>query len=366
MKLCFLGAYDQDYPRNAIIRKGLGWNGVGISECRVAPKYKFWLRYPLLFFISGRSLVEDDFFFVPEFCQKDVPLARALSFLAAKKVVFDPLASRFETKIIDWKRKPPNSWQAWWNFKIDYWAFRLSDLILADTQIHKEYYCEKYNLPSKKVEVLPVGFDSELFKLSPREISIEERNYFKVLFFGSFLPLHGVETIVRSAEILSKKDPSIKFHLIGSGQTWPKAEALASKFGLKNVRFEGWLPQNILPSRISSADICLGIFGKGEKAKRVVPHKIFQALAMRKPVITLRTPAVKEFFSHKENAFFCPTTDPSHLAQAILELKKDPALREEIADRGYRLVTQKFSPEAIGCRLIDILERHFGPLSRSL
>lgn len=364
MKLCFLGAYDPCYPRNAIIRKGLKANGVGVSECWLAPKYKFWLRYPLLFFRSGRSVLEDDFIFVPEFCQKDVPLARILSLLAAKKVVFDPLASRFETKIMDWKRKPPHSWQAWWNFKIDSWAFRLSDLVLADTHIHKKYYCQKYNLPSEKVEVLPVGFNDDFFKPDLKQRSEERKNGFTALFFGSFLPLHGVETIVRAAEILKEEDSCIKFHLVGSGQTWPKIQALANDLKLDNVHFENWLPQDILPLKIAAADICLGIFGKSEKTKRVIPHKIFQSMAMRKPVITLRTPAVEELFSHRVHAFFCLTSDPSDLAQAILELKEDFLLREEMAEKGYRLVSQEFSPQALGHKLIDILERKFGSVPR--
>lgn len=364
MKLCFLGGYDRHYPRNTILRKGLIGNGLEVSECWAPPRYKFWLRYPLLFFRSGRCLVMNNFFFVPEFCQKDVPLAKVLSLLAANKVIFDPLASRFETKIMDWKRKPAHSWQAWWNYKIDCWAFRLSDLVLADTEVHKEYYCRKYGLPSKKVEVLPLGFDSDLYKPSLTPLPKKRGVNFKVLFFGSFLPLHGVETIVYSAKIISREDPSVEFELIGSGQTLPRARALVSNLGLNNVRFENWIPQDILPLRIASADICLGIFGKGGKAKRVVPHKIFQSMAMKKPVITLRTAAVEEIFSDRENIFLCSKPDSSHLAQAILELKNDFLLRKKIEERGYHLVSQNFTPQAVADKFIEILERNFGPLSK--
>lgn len=358
MKVCFLGGYDPYYPRNAVIRKALRANGVAISECWLLPKYKVWLRYPILLFRSKGCLSSHDFFFVPEFCQKDVPLAKFLSFLARNKVVFDPLASRFETKILDWKRKPPHSWQARWNFRIDTWAFRLSDLVLADTEAHKSYYCQNYGLAPGKVEVLPLGYDSDLFQRVLQDVPSQGQK-FVVLFFGSFLPLHGVKTIIHSAKILSQEHPSILFKVIGSGQTWPEAQALTSQWGLDNVHFESWLPQEVLPQRIATADICLGIFGEGEKAQRVIPHKIFQAMAMGKPVITLRTPAVEEVFSHKETIFLCSSPQPSELTQAILELKKDSALRSRIAEGGYHLVSRKFSPEAIGRILLNILETHF-------
>ena len=354
MRVCFIGAYDPEYPRNTVIKKGLRLNGVEVLECRLRPGYKFWLRYPLLLSQYISSYAKHDIFFVPEFCQKDVLLAKILSLFTSKKVVFDPLSPRYETKITDWKRKPPDSWQARWNFKIDYWSLKLSDFILADTQAHKDYYCQKYNLSSSKIEVLPVGYDDDLYKPSGIE---KKGNGFTVLFFGSFLPLHGVDVIMQSAKIVSGKDPSIKFIIIGSGQTMSLAETLAYKLGLNNLRFEGWLPQSTLPKKIASSDICLGIFGSTEKAQRVVPHKIFQSLGMKKPLITTRTPAVEEFFSHCENIFLIPEPRPELLAQAILELKRDSSLRGRIAERGYKLVSSKFSPEAIGRTLIRVLEK---------
>jgi glycosyltransferase involved in cell wall biosynthesis len=356
MRLCFFGAYDSEYPRNTVIKKGLRLNGVDVSECWLPPKYKFWLRYPLLASKYLMSWAKHDFLFVPEFCQKDVPLAKILSLFYSKKVIFDPLAGRFETKIMDWKRKPLDSWQARLNFKIDYWAFKLADLILADTKAHKDYFCQEYSLPSEKVEVLPVGFDDDLFRPSA---AAEKENLFTVLFFGSFLPLHGVDCILKAANIISSKNPSIQFRLIGSGQTLLLAKNLASKLSSSNVIFEDWLPLGALPQKIASSDICLGIFGRTEKAGRVVPHKIFQAMGMKKPVITGQAPAVEDFFSHRENIFLVQESRPDLLAQAILELKRDEDLREGIAEKGYQLVSQKFSPEAIGRALCRILEKNF-------
>jgi len=359
MRICFFGAYNPSYPRNAIIKKGLKMNGAEVSECRLDPRYKFWLRYPLLLSRWARFCRTHDFFFVPEFCQKDVPLAKFLSFLSSKKLIFDPLASRFETKISDWRRKPADSPEGWWNYEIDIWAFKLSDLILADTLAHKNYYCQKYRLSSDKVEVLPVGFDDNFFKPSFSHIDKENSDYFTVLFYGSFLPLHGVEVMIQAADIISKKDRSIRFRFMGSGQTLPKVKAEACELGLDNVLFEGWTNLSKLVQKIDSADICLGIFGKTEKAKRVIPHKVYQSMGMKKAVITTKTSAVEEFFSHRKDIFLCPEPRPELLAEAILELKGDKILREEIAERGYQHVRENFTPQAIGRRLVEIMEKHF-------
>ena len=365
MSWTFLGAYNPAYARSAVIRRGLKLCGLDVRECRVLPKFKFWARYPLLllkYFILTRktSVAPDsgpspDFLFVPEFCQKDVPLAKGLSLLAASNLIFDPLASRYETKIVDWKRRPPDSLSAWWNFKIDVAAFRLADLILADTAAHRDYYCRTYGLDAEKIEVLPLGYDDEFFKPARRK---PEQNL-KVLFYGSFLPLHGVETIAEAARIVAVEDASIRFRLAGSGQTLPQVREAVETCGLRNVEFLGWLSLTRLRGIIAESDICLGLFGRTEKAARVVPHKIYQSLGMQKAVITARTPAVEEFFRHRENLFLCDEPLAESLARAILELKEDVSLRERIALNGFQLVKERHSPKTVALRLLDIVQRHF-------
>ncbi|MBN2408114.1 MAG: glycosyltransferase [Candidatus Aminicenantes bacterium] len=368
MDVVFFGAYDPDYPRNAVLRRGLELNGVEVSECRVRPGPKFWLRYPLLISRWRRRREAPPsglkFVLVPEFAQKDVPLARLVGRLTARRVVFDPLASRYETKILDWKRKPEGSFSARWNKAIDRWALRRADLILSDTRAHKDYYGLEFGLDPEKIAVVPVGFDDRIFRRSPANASARKSGPpgpFTVLFFGSFLPLHGVDAVIEAARKVRGMDKGVRFKFIGSGQTFDHIRALASDYGLDNVAFDGWLSQTELAARVAeAADVCLGIFGRTEKAGRVVPHKIYQAMALGKAVITSRTPAVEEFFSHGKNIFLCDEEYAGRLAEAVLELKEDPGLRETLARAGQDLVWEKYRPEAVGSELKRILENASG------
>lgn len=377
MDVCFLGGYDRGYPRNAVLRRGLSLAGVSVSECHVRPGHKFWLRYPRLASrwpqatakpasTPGDRAAEksSDFILVPEFCQKDVPLARFLAGLGSRRVVFDPLASRFETKIVDWGWRPTGSLAAWWNRMIDAAAFRLSDIVLADTAAHRDYYAGFYGLPLAKFAVVPVGFDDRVFSRGLAAAGRAARaanpggSPFNAVFFGSFLPLHGVEFIVEAARRVWERDKNIKFLLIGGGRTLPDVRARAAELGLGNVDFSERLDPSALAQTVASnADVCLGIFGRTEKAARVVPHKVFQSLALGKAVITARTPAVREFFEHGRDIFLCENTRPESLAEAILTLKNDPSLRESIAGNGFESAWEKFQPAALGGALRAILEQ---------
>ena len=359
MHICFFGAWDPDYPRSSIIKAGLEACGAEVSACWLPPGYKFWLRYPRLLARSWSACRRADVLFVPEFRQKDVPLAALAARLYGLRLVHDPLASRYETKIVDWRRKPPSSWQARWNRRIDRLSFKLPDLILADTASHAGYYQAEFGLSAAKTAVLPVGYDDRLF--SPRTVPAgpPEADAFTVLFIGSFLPLHGVDTIVRAAGLVARRDGAVRFRLVGQGQTFDRALRLAAELGLNNISFDGWAALTDFPLMISRADVCLGIFGRTEKTARVVPHKIFQAMGSARPVITARTPAAQEFFTHGQNIFLCEPPLAETLAEAILKLKSDSRLRNRIASNGLELVREKYSPAALGRALLNILAARF-------
>lgn len=371
----FFGAYDPAYPRNAVIRSGLLADGAAVSECAASPRWRFWMRWPrlLLKYIGGRSArraaeagMRRRFIFVPEFCAKDVPLARLLGRLTARRVIFDPLAARYETKILDWRRKPPSSLTAWWNFRIDAAAFRLADLVLADTAAHGDYFRRAYKLRPEKVRVLYLGFDGALFRpgpalppsrppqAAPAESAAGERP-FLVLFFGSFLPLHGVDIVVEAARMLAKEG-GLRFRLIGDGQTFPAVRGFVDRHGLTAVELPGRVPFSSLPGEIAAADLCLGVFGRTEKSRRVIPHKVVQSAAMGRPVVTARSPAVEELFTHRRDIYLCDEPLGPSLALAILELRRDRGLRESIGAAGGRLVGERLAPAAVGRSLLGMLD----------
>jgi glycosyltransferase involved in cell wall biosynthesis len=178
---------------------------------------------------------------------------------------------------------------------------------------------------------------------------------FHILFWGNFIPLQGVEYIIRAAKIL-ENDKNIIFTLIGSGQTFNQVKKEADNLKIRNVRFLCKLPVGELPPFISKADVCLGIFGDTDKAQRVIPNKVYEAIAMAKPVITGDTPAIRELFADRENILLCQTANPNDLAEKILELKDSDTLRNRIARGGYEIFQEYAIPKVIAQKFIAELK----------
>ncbi len=77
---------------------------------------------------------------------------------------------------------------------------------------------------------------------------------------------------------------------------------------------------------------------------------------MKKALITADTQAIKEVFTNKKDVLFCEPANAQSLANAILELRDNEDLRMKIAERGYNLFTKRFTPEAIGREVKNVIE----------
>jgi len=348
--LLFFGGYDPAYPRNAIIRKGWEKCGFTLAECRVDMRLKVHLRYPALLWRFARMRDASEVIFVPDFRHKDVPLAWAIARCSRRKLVFDPLVSRYETRVLDREDIRPGSAQARHNRNIDRISMRLADLVLADTAAHAGHYASEFSIRTGKIKVLPVGFDEDLFTPSPLPSGGEVCN---VLFYGTYLPLHGIDTIVEAAAIL--RDAPVSFTLVGEGQTLADMKARARALPEEKIAFRPPVPPADLTRVIAGADVVLGIFGTTPKARLVVPNKIYQALAVGRALITARTPAIGEFFKEGAHLITVPPGDAPALARAIGALMRDRGMMRRLGEAGGAYVRAEFNSRRIAERLFEIL-----------
>jgi glycosyltransferase involved in cell wall biosynthesis len=348
--MCLLGGLHRGYPRSSVLVSGLRRLGVPVEECVASPKHKAPRRYAGLVRAYRRTPGNFDVIFVPEFRHKDVPLAWALSRAAGALCVFDPLVSRYDTRVHDRRDVDAAGLQAGHNLNLDRFAMSLADLVLADTSAHAAYFRERLVAPGTPVHVVPVGYDDDLFTPLPRAASDDR---VEVLFYGSYLPLHGSEVIVEAAARL-RAERDIRFTLIGGGQTFAQAERRARE--LPNVSLEPRVEASLLPRRIAAADICLGIFGTTDKAARVVPNKVYQCMGMDRAVVTADTPAAREFFEDGRHAVLVAPGDAGALARAILALARDAPARARIGACAGAHVRARFSPVPIARRLVALCD----------
>jgi glycosyltransferase involved in cell wall biosynthesis len=352
MRVCYFGLYDPDYSRNQIIRKGLQAHGAEIVQCQIVQAYGAG-QYRALIRRMQATKGRFDALVVAEHNQFVMPLAWLWGRMRRVPVIFDPFTSLYDSEVFDRQLAKPGTFRARRLFWLDRMSMHAADAVLADTGQHGQYFSSVFGVPKTKIHIVPVGADQDLYR---PELRVGERSMgSNVLFWGNYIPLHGVDTILRAAFLL-RSHSDISIALIGDGQTYDAMRRLAIEWELPAGAFRPRLPQNQLPAAIAQADICLGIFGDTAKARRVVPNKVYQALAMCQPVITGDSPAVREFFLPGRDLYTVPMADSAALAEAILELHRQADRRSLLAKAGFQRYLEAFTPDKIGHLLLVVLD----------
>ncbi len=347
MRIALFGAYDPTYPRTRVLREGLEAKGAEVLSIRAHPLD--WIR-------SARSL---DAILVPSFGHRDIPLAWVLGRLADAPVLFDPLVSRWDTQVGDMGRLKRGTLSAQRVRASDRLSLTLADRVLCDTWEHGDFYSSEFGVKRAKLSRVPVGADRFVFDLGDRRAPAPRVGPLEIVYVGGYLPLHGLPAIVDAAtELLARRGPRFAtFTLIGDGMMQPRVERDVMARGLVNVKLWPRMPYEEAMARLNRADIGLGIFGVSPKSGRVVPHKVFQSMALGVPTITRRSPAIVEFFRDEEHLVLIQAGDGPALARAIESLGESPERRERIGAQGRAAARAEASPARIGELLFEAVQR---------
>ena len=348
-RICHFGIFDRDYIRNKVIALGFEAHGYEVVSVTVDPSIGSIKKFIELF-RKYRALRDKNFKYVivgyPG--HTVVWLAR---FLFGKKIIFDAFLSLYDANVLDrrlyslWSPRGIRDWLHDWS------SCKLAHKVLLPEKVHVEFFSRTFGVAKEKCIQIYTGANDEIFRPLP---NIQEREVFTVHFHGNFIPLQGVEYIVDAAYIL--KDHDITFQLIGSGgELFENIQGKVRDLGLKNIDMLGRKPLKEVVEWINRAHVCLGVFGSTEKTKRVISNKIYECIATNKPLITSRTPATEELFTDREHVLFTNVADGKDIAEKIIILKNDSALRERIAKGGHELFTHNLTPKRLVEKLLQEL-----------
>jgi glycosyltransferase involved in cell wall biosynthesis len=231
---------------------------------------------------------------------------------------------------------------------------RHADLVLTDTQLHSEFYARTFALPLQHFYAVPVGAIEP--KTDPKASAPSEDDAFSILFYGSFLPLHGVDIIVEAAAQLV--DLPIRFNFIGGNKNQAvRLRRHCQTLGVTNFTYRPWVPfEELLENTIPETDLCLGgPFGGSAQARRVVTGKTSQCLALGKATVIGHIDENYGFID-RINCLIVEQSHASALAETIRWAYDNRARLPEIGARGRILYAKRLSTEVIATRLASALQ----------
>ncbi len=310
------GRFDPEYSRNRILRQFLFDLGYTLYDFR--PRIS-WLGTVEA---AVARLPVPDAIWVPAFRQSDFNSARIYADKHNIPLIFDPLISAWDKAVFERKKYSEESWRSKRLLYREQQMFSRADLVLADTELHAQFFIDDLLAAANRTTVIPVGAEEKLF---PQQPFLQHEPPSEVLFYGSFIHLQGPEIIAEAAALV----PEARWTMLGNGPLRSICEEKSSLYS--HINFEDWCPYDRLAERIGQADLLLGIFGSSSKAGRVIPNKAYQALSCGRPLITQESTAYPaELRAAQDSGItFIEPGNPQALAGAVREMIKEPQMLPE-------------------------------------
>jgi len=275
-------------------------------------------------------------------------------------VYLDAFISLYDTVVVDRRMLQKGGMLAKILYRLEKRGFEAATAVVVDTPENASYYSELFEIPIDKFRAMPLCIPP----LSADTRKTVERTPGRVrcVFVGTLVPLQGIRTIVDAAALL-EQEPDIEFVCIGDGQHAEYiGRYLATTSNPRLTWHRGHYPTDFIVQQIREADICLGIFGDGPKAQRVLPYKIYYYLALGMPVVTamtdtaIRTLAECQGLGVDRPFVLVPAGDAQSLANSIRELRDNPDERTRTGASGAEYFQRALSDSAIDQSLKELIE----------
>lgn len=277
------------------------------------------------------------------------------------RLVVDLYASAYASAL-DRGLVAPQGARAEWLRWLDRVAIESADLLVHLAQTELDHIVELVGARAPgDVEILPLAVEPR------RESEPSPSKRFRIAWWGTYIPLHGIENIVGAAEVLRDRGSPVQFRMFGvPGEAHAELAAKVWSRGLEpmvELRDNCSFASGKLEEELTrGCDLALGIFGDTTKAKVVIPNKVLDAFAMRLPVLTMASTALDEMIDTRSELFTCSRA-PVDIADAIDQVRLAPEEARERARRGHRRYLETFSLHRYRDGVLRALDRVRSPSS---
>ena len=351
-KVLFWGRFDPGYSRNrvaAALFRELGWE-VDYFLVKWFPRFgdvEAALRG------LGRKPLPD-LVWVPVCRQRDILAACRWAHARGVKVLFDPMISAWDKKVLEQRRWKAEEARARKLHALETRMMNAPDFVAWDTSCHVDFCADQFGVPRTRMRALLTGTDETVFRPmeTPAELTADPSRTFRVLYHGAYLPLHGTEHIVEAARMT--QDEGIQWDFLGWGAY--KAETEAKAAGIRNVRFLDKVPYVDVPKVLCSHDVVLGVFGTTAKAARVIGNKVFECMACARPTVNEFCTGYPPEAASCRSIKFVPPGDAQAIADAVRAYRADWNHRDAYFAEARAFFERHLSMQVVRGQLRGILE----------
>ncbi len=244
---------------------------------------------------------------------------------------------------------------------LEKWMYRAANHIVALGNGYRDNILSKADV-GNRISVITNGVDPDQFRPMEKSLEFLERygltDRFVCAYVGTIGMAHGLEITIRAACLLRDHGRSdIAFCLVGDGARRAELEEMARHAKVADVVvFTGRLPKAEMPVVLASSDCLLVHLRKSDLFETVIPSKIFEAMAMRRPVIMGVRGESADIVEAGQSGILIEPDNEHDLVAAALRLCDDRELYQSLSQRGREFVIENYSRDALAARFLEVIE----------
>lgn len=244
-------------------------------------------------------------------------------------------------------------------------AYRQADHVVAVTQSFVPHIATRCQGP-EKISVIKNGADLSFFVRGQDGAAVKRRfgleGRFVAAYVGTHGMAHGLDTVLEAAQLL-RDDPRIGFLMVGDGAERARLEARRQELRLDNVHFAGQLPKSEMPAIWAATDTSMILLRKSDTFTKVLPSKLFEAMAMECPVVLGVEGEARELLEEAGAGIAIAPQSAEELAAAVVRLAEDADFARQLGQQGSAYVRAHHDRAVLAARYLDILQGVIAPRS---
>lgn len=239
---------------------------------------------------------------------------------------------------------------------IELGLYHNADMVVPNTPAFKENLVKR-GIDAGKIHVVTNGASLEFF--APRE---KDRQLLKELklegkftfgYIGTHGMAHSLDFIIRSLEKIEQ--PDIHFLFIGDGAMKKKIVKMARQRELKNVTFLDPVAKVEVPRYLSIVDASLVPLKESDTFKTVIPSKIFESCAMKKPILLGVDGQARELIEEYKAGLYFEPENETDFVDAVYRMVNDQSLYLEMAENSL-LLAKAYDRRDLAMNMLGVIE----------
>jgi len=207
---------------------------------------------------------------------------------------------------------------------------------------------------------VPNGADIDAFRPGPRDNELRRElgwgDRFVVLYAGAHGRANALSQLIEAAERLRRR-PDVLIACVGDGPERGALADAARSRGLDNIVFHGAQPKERMPLVVAACDAGAAVLQNNPTFRTVYPNKVFDYMACGRPTLLAIDGVARALVCDEAKAgVFAEPENAADIAEKIVMLAADPALRRTLGENGRRWVLANATRPALAARYTAIMQ----------